>query len=850
MGRFYGVTPQTHPVLRPLPDGLGGLADLALDLHWAWNHATDRLWEALAPEIWRRTGNPWLILQGVSQSRLEQLAADAGFRSELAQLVQARHEYLTGRTWFDDTQAERDMQVAYFSMEYGLSEALPLYAGGLGILAGDHLKTASDLGVPLVAVGLLYQEGYFRQMLDANGMQLELYPHNVPTSLPITPVRDADGAWLSVPLQLPGRELALRVWRAQVGRVALYLLDSNDPMNSPADRGITGRLYGGGEEMRLIQEMVLGIGGWRALELLGLEPDVCHLNEGHAAMVTIERARSYMRRHRIGFWEALWATRAGNVFTTHTPVAAAFDTYRIALLAEYGGAYAAQLGVDPAALLALGRRHAYAGEEPFNMAYLAARTCGRINAVSRLHGEVSRWIFRDLYPRWPVPEVPIDHITNGVHVPSWDSPWADRLWTETCGKGRWRTTVAAHSEAVSRLTDEALWTVRSEERADLVHYARQRLARQLGQRGADARTVAGTQNVLDPNALTLGFARRFTEYKRPNMLLRDRDRLARLLAVTDRPVQLIVAGKAHPQDHQGKEFVRAWAQFARRPDVRAHVVFLEDYDIALAQELVQGVDVWINTPRRPWEACGTSGMKVLVNGGLNLSELDGWWAEAYGADLGWALGDGREHDEPEWDVVEAGQLYALLEDEIIPEFYTRDSDGVPRAWVARMRASMARLAPQFSSNRMLCDYVEQSYLPAARAFRHRAANDSAIARDLYVWDMKLREHWDQLRLERPEATLAGDTWEFSIRAHLGDLDPEAIVVELYADPCTAGGPVTAPLERTAPLTDASRGFLYRAQVSAQRPAQHYTVRVLPRHPQARIPIELPFILWSENGSAP
>ena len=843
------MTPQTHPFLRRLPDGLAGLAELALDLRWTWNHAADRLWEALAPEVWQRTGNPWHILESVSQRRLEQLAADAGFRAELGRLMQARREYLSGRTWFDDVHAERNMQVAYFSMEYGLAEALPLYAGGLGILAGDHLKTASDLGVPLVAVGLLYQEGYFRQMLDARGAQLELYPHNVPTSLPITPVRDADGAWLGVPLELPGRVLVLRVWRAQVGRVPLYLLDSNDPMNSPADRGITGKLYGGGEEMRLIQEMVLGIGGWRALELVGVNPDVCHLNEGHAAMVTIERVRSYMQRHHVGFWEALWATRAGNVFTTHTPVAAGFDTYRIALLAEYGGAYAAQLGVEPAALLALGRRRAHDGDEPFNMAYLAARTCARINAVSRLHGDVSRRIFCDLYPRWPLPEVPVRHITNGVHVPSWDSPWADRLWTETCGKDRWRVTVDAHAEIIGQLSDEALWTVCSAERADLVHYARGRLVRQLGQRGAGTQTLAQAQDVLDPNALTLGFARRFTEYKRPNLLLHDRERLARLLTNPERPVQLIVAGKAHPQDQQGKEFIRAWADFIQRPDVLAHVVFLEDYDIALAQQLVQGVDVWINTPRRPWEACGTSGMKVLVNGGLNLSELDGWWAEAYSADVGWALGDGREHDEPGWDAAEAGQLYALLEHEIVPAFYDRDAGGVPRAWVARMRASMARLAPRFSSNRMLRDYVEQSYLPAARAYRERVANGGEIARTLHAWESGLHRYWDHMRLGKTEATPVGDAWHFSIQVYLGDLDPDAIVVELYADPRDADEPAIVPMERTTPLSGATHGYLYRAQVSAQRPARDYTVRVVPRHPQASVPIELPLILWSDGGSA-
>lgn len=837
--------PDTHPFLRPLPEALSDLPALALDLRWTWSHGADRLWETVAPDLWEWTGNPWVVLQSVSARRLENLARDAAFLAELARLAEVRREYHGAPTWFAEQHKSMNACVAYFSMEYGLAEALPLYSGGLGILAGDHLKSASDLGVPVVAVGLLYQEGYFRQMLNADGAQLEFFPHNAPASLPITPVRDNEGAWLSVPIELPGRRLILRVWRAQVGRVSLYLLDSNDAMNSPADRGVTSKLYGGGEEMRFIQQIALGIGGWRVLEQLDLRPDVCHLNEGHAAMVTIERARTYMHRRGVDFWEALWTTRAGNVFTTHTPVAAAFDTYPRKLLEQYGSGYAERLGVDAEELLALGRPDGHGAREPFSMAHLAMRTCSRVNGVSRLHGEVSRKIFSDLFPRWPRCEVPVGHITNGVHFPSWDSAWADRLWTESCGKDRWRLgTVEVHAEAIACLGDDVLWTNRSHERADLVDYARRRLARQLGQRGADPETIGRALDVLDPNALTLGFAHRFTEYKRPNLLLHDRERLSRLLVDVERPVQLIVAGKAHPDDAPGKVFVREWARFMQRPDVRAHAVFLEDYDMELAEQLVQGVDVWINTPRRPWEACGTSGMKVLVNGGLNLSELDGWWAEAYSPEVGWALGDGRELEGEDWDAAEARQLYALLEDEIVPEFYRRDASGVPSAWVARIRASMSTLAPRFSGNRMVRDYLEQTYLPAMRAFRNRDGDAGDGRVPLRAWEIELRRCWDRIHFGEREAEPLGDGCALSIAVYLGDLDPELVRVDLYGEPRdSSSGPDIVRMERLAPLTGATHGYVYRAELRGQRPEREYTVRVRPWHEEAVLPIELPLIKW-------
>ncbi len=833
---------------RALPAGLETLADLATDLRWTWCHESDALWRRMAPEVWEQTENPYVVLQYLTEARLQELAADPDFRLHLENLAMQRQSYLEQAGRYG-SYGDKELQgIAYFSMEFGLGEALPLYAGGLGILAGDYLKTASDLGVPVTAVGLLYQEGYFRQVLDAAGWQQEAYPFNDPTSLAVFPVQVASGAWLRVPIELPGRNVQCRVWQVQVGRVILYLLDSNDPLNSPVDRGITGKLYGGGQEMRLVQEIVLGIGGWRLIEALGLPIDVCHLNEGHAAFVTLERARHFMQKEKIGFWEALWATRPGNLFTTHTPVAAGFDTYPEELVTRYGLNYAQRLGVSPQELAALGHGGPEHPGEPFNMAWLAARTCGAINGVSRLHGEVSRRIFQILYPHWPPEEVPVTHITNGVHVPSWDSPWADEIWTRSCGKERWRGPLEPMMLAIGELSDEDLWNFVARERSDLVGHAREHLARQLGNRGADPETVAAVGRVLDPNILTLGFARRFTEYKRPGLLLHDPARLMRILNDPERPVQLIIAGKAHPQDETGKDFVRQWAQFVRRPEVRQRAVFLEDYDMTLAQEMVQGVNVWLNTPRRPLEACGTSGMKVLVNGGLNLSSLDGWWAEAYTPEVGWSLDNGRE-DGPDPDAGgEGAELYRLLEQEVAPLFYDRDAAGIPRGWIARMRASMAQLTPRFSANRMVLDYVEKLYLPAARDCRQRLAHGGAIGRELRQWELLVRCQWHFVHWGRKEVREEGDGLNFEVQLYLGELPADCVQVQLYADPVGEGPAVRIVMERGAAIAGALNGFLYSCKAAGGRPLGDYTPRAIPYHPKARVPTELNLISWWPGAS--
>lgn len=830
---------------RELPAGLERLESLALDLRWTWSDAADQLWRTLDSASWERSENPWTILHDIPRARLERAAADPEFVRELERLDEARRRYLADPGWYAAAHPDAPLRhVAFFCMEFGLGEALPMYAGGLGILAGDFLKGASDLGVPVVGVGLLYQEGYFRQLLDADDRQLEAYPYNDPVALPVRPVPARDGGWLNVTLDFPGRPLYLRVWRAQVGRVPLYLLDSNDPLNSPIDRGITGKLYDAGHDHRLMQEIVLGVGGWRLLEALGLDIDICHLNEGHAAFAVVERARCFMRRHGTTFREALWATRAGNVFTTHTAVPAGFDRYEPAAIRRhlhYLRRYVSELGVPLAELVGLGRVDARDESEPFNMALLAIRGSGATNGVSALHGAVSRRLFAGLYPRWPEREVPIAYVTNGVHVPSWESPQADQLWGRCCGAARWTGAVDRLAEGICCASDEELWAMRDGACRALVRVVRSRLARQRGFAGADEAEIAHAREVFDQAALTLGFARRFAGYKRPTLLLADPARLVRLLTDPLRPMQLVVAGKAHPEDDEGKMLVHEWAAFARRPEVRERVVFLEDYDMTLAQELVRGVDVWLNTPRRPWEASGTSGMKVLANGGLNLSELDGWWDEAYRPELGWALGD--EGAGGDTDRADAERLYTLLEREIAPEFYARDQRGIPARWVARMRASMGALAPRFSASRMVIEYVERLYLPAVERLRLRAADDARRARALAAWSARLARGWPTLRFGALSVRRDRGRWRFAVEVDFGSIDPRDVRVELYADPIGAEPGVAIPMEPGIPTAGRAGAATYVAGVPDGRPSTDFTPRIVPWHPDAVVPLEAPFILW-------
>jgi glycogen phosphorylase len=873
------MTAQARYSLPTVPAELSGLIELALDLRWSWSHTSDVLWRRLDQELWNTTHNPWHILQTVAQTRLQEAAADPDFLKTLEQQVTARRTLHEAVSWFEKTYpgtAGSTMPlgpVAYFCMEFGLSEALPIYSGGLGILAGDFLKTASDLGVPVVGVGLLWQQGYFRQALSAAGDQMEVFPFNDPGQLPIMPLRNPNGEWMSICLSLPRRDVLLRAWVVQAGRVKLYLLDSNDMINIPVDRGITGYLYGGGPEMRLQQEIALGIGGWRLLEQLGVAPDVCHLNEGHAAFAVLERARSYMRAHDVAFEEAFVATRPGNVFTTHTPVEAGFDRFSPALVAEYLSGYADELGIGIEGLLAMGRPPGACTDHDaqFNMAFLALHGSGAVNGVSQLHGEVSRKLFQPLFPRWPLAEIPVGHVTNGVHVPSWDSAEADRLWTKLCGKERWLGDPFCVTDAMRRVSDEDLWTFREISRRTLITVAREHIDRQGPIAGSLEAIGSDPSCLCDPTVLTLGFARRFATYKRANLLLHDPDRLQRLLCGPHSRMQLIISGKAHPADGAGKAMIRQWTEFIRQCTVRPHIVFLVDYDMDIAEHLVHGIDVWLNTPRRPWEASGTSGMKVLVNGGLNLSELDGWWAEAYSPDIGWALGDRLEHDsDPGWDAYEAERLYELLETEVLPEFYDRDEQGIPRKWVARVRESMARLVPEFSTNRMMKDYLDLYYLPAAAAYRQRTYAGGLpqgdplqpSARDLVAgigsWHTLLDEQWHEIRFldysltEKGGST--GRSYEARIRVDLGQIPPDAVLVQLFAEPLDGGPPERHTLITDLAAMKKGRGadakqlphkgeYAFKVVFASERPPGDYTPRVVPVHRFAQVPLEAGHILW-------
>ncbi len=839
----------SHPKQRLLTtdvDGFNSLVELALDMRSTWDHATDLVWREMDPILWEITHNPWVVMQTVSLEKLRHVMADPAFRKKVDALVQDRRDAAEAPAWFQQTYPHTPLScVAYFSMEYMLSEALPIYSGGLGNVAGDQLKAASDLGVPVIGIGLLYQQGYFRQEIDKDGAQLALFPFNDPGQLPITPLRQENGEWLRMEIALPGYSLWLRAWQVQVGRAKLYLLDSNDAANLPAHRGITSELYGGGPELRIKQELLLGIGGWRLLGALGIEPEVCHLNEGHAAFAVLERARSFMEKSGQSFEVALAVTRAGNLFTTHTAVAAGFDRFPPELIEQYLGGYATgRLGISVHALLALGRENPNDTSEPFNMAYLAIRGSGAVNGVSRLHGEVSRHLFESLFPHWPEDEVPVRHVTNGVHMPTWDSAPADDLWTEACGKERWLGAVETLEHDIRQVSDTRLWQFRTDASKSLVAYARERLSRLLAMSGAPAEDVDAAKHLFDCNTLTLGFARRFASYKRPNLLLHNPERLLRLLTNPQRPVQLIIAGKAHPDDQTGRDLIQQWVHFIRQPEVRPHVIFLSDYDMDLTEHLVQGVDVWLNTPRRPWEACGTSGMKVLVNGGINLSELDGWWAEAYTPEVGWALGDIQEHDsDPAWDAVEAEALYDLLEHEVIPEFYTRDERGIPTAWVERMRESMARLTPRFSSNRAVREYTEQHYLPAASTYLARAADNGETGVAIVDWRHALDQAWSAVRFGEMKLECAGEQLIFEAQVYLDGLAPETVLVELYADGITGGTPVRHKMHPVCELTGASGGYIYRATVVADRPATDYTARVIPQYEGVAVPLEETRILW-------
>jgi glycogen phosphorylase len=858
----------TFLVRAALPEPLSRLKDLAYDLHWSWNPNAIALFRRLDADLWERVGhNPVLLLDMVPQRRLEAAAADEGFLGHLDSSAREWEAYraATG-TWFHRTQGDHDGPIAaYFSAEFGITECVATYSGGLGILAGDHLKAASDLGVPLVAVGLLYQQGYFHQFLDEAGWQQESYNEQDFTTLPLTLER-RDGEPVRIAVPHPGRQVLAQVWRAQVGRVPLYLLDTNIPENEPDDRDITDQLYGGDDEMRIRQEIVLGIGGVRALHVLGVLPPVCHMNEGHSAFAGLERARLLMDQHGIDFRAACEAAAAGTVFTTHTPVPAGHDQFDPELVDRYLGAYAGELGLSPDALLALGQREDAGGGELFNMTILALRLAGATNAVSRLHGRVTRRMWQRLWPDVPEDDIPIGHITNGVHLPSWVSHDMVQLYDRYLGP-RWREQPGDHGiwSRADRIPADELWRTHERRRDRLVGFVRRRVRQQLTRRGAPEWELRDADEVLDPNALTIGFGRRFATYKRALLLFRDPERLARLLDDVARPVQVIIAGKAHPRDDAGKELIRRIVEFSKAEPFRRRVVFIEDYEMAVARYLVQGCDVWLNTPRPPLEASGTSGMKAAANGVLNLSTLDGWWVEAWD-ELGgrrgvggWTIGRGEAGmDAEEQDRVEAAALYSLLENEIVPAFYDRGADRLPRQWVEWMRQSMARLCPIFNMARVVRQYCDAYYVPSADRARRLLEHGARRADDIARWKQRVAHAWGQVRVESvntgpPPELVAGTTFDMTAIVQLGDLSPDDVTVQLCIGRVDAYGTVSwTDIIAMQPGSGDAGAWLFTANDACCTGSgvHGYTVRVLPTHDETGVLMAPGLIAWAQPEVAP
>lgn len=890
----YTVYPQ-------MPPRLAGLWELVYNLRWTWNARTYDVFEHLDHVMLQKCGgNPALLLRRVSRDRLQWAAEDAAFLGHLDEAVDSLRRYLVEPVWFETHHPEaKDLCFAYFCMEYGLTACLPIYSGGLGVLAGDHLKAASGLGIPLVALGLLYSKGYFVQTLDDEGWQREDYRANDFTTLPVLPVVEGEtwragalgaagaapqGEPLKVTLDIGGRTVWARVWRVRVGRVNLFLLDTLVPENDAHAQAITGQLYGGGTEDRLAQEMVLGIGGVRALRALGADPCAVHLNEGHAVFASLERTRILMETEGLTFVEARQATGAGTLFTTHTPVPAGFDLFSKALIDHHLGSTIKALGLDTEEFMRMGRvnRDDQAGE--FNVAVLALRHAPRRNAVSRLHRRVTAQMMQPGWVDFPRGEMPIESVTNGVHTKSWVSAEMEQLFDHYLGP-RWREDASAKEawQQIDHIPDMELWLTHSRLRERLVAQAREWVRVQSRGRRSGSGRGPDLEPPLRPDALTVGFARRFATYKRANLIFRDVARLKAILTDEARPVQLLVAGKAHPRDGAGKDFIRGMLEIVRREGLEDRVVFLEDYDIGKTSLLVQGVDVWLNNPRRPYEACGTSGMKVVPNGGLNLSVLDGWWAEAYRPGVGWQIGDGQEFAHADYqDEYDAECLYSLLEREVIPLFYDRDWEGLPRGWVAKMKESIRVLAPAFSGDRMVKQYTERFYLPAAQQYKRLAADGFAKAKEISAWKQRVRDVWPEVKVTAVEEDLAalaetrpgevegatsqgaaarpaagaarqvavGEQIPITARVRLAGLQPSDVTVQAFYSALRPDG--TLRDGKALPLDwerEEKGEHVYRGAVPARSSGLHgYSVRVLPSHDDVLVPAEMPLIVWEDGES--
>ncbi len=847
----------TVDVVPNLPAKLERLIELAYNLRWSWDHDTINLFRRLDRDLWEETGmNPLALLGGIAQERLLAAAEEEAFMAHLDRVCVDFDHYMNNTsTWFRKKHGNFEKPyIGYFSAEFGLTECLRNYSGGLGVLSGDHLKSASDLDLPLIGVGLLYQEGYFHQYLSADGYQQEDYPINDYSNLPVQRVIDDEGQPLKVQVPMPGRQMTAQVWQVQVGRILLLLLDSNLPENVEEDRDLTDRLYGGDRRTRIRQEIMMGIGGIRALDAMDLRPVVCHMNEGHSAFLTLERIRLLMKEHGFDFNAARRITAAGNILTIHTPVPAGLERFGFDLIDEHFTPMIGELGLTRDQFMDLGREN-MGGYELFSMSVLALRICSGANGVSQLHGKVSQDMWHWMFPKMPIKEVPIGAVTNGIHVSSWmsqemamlfdrylDPAWRDRpedpeIWKE-----------------VDRIPDSELWRSHERRRERMVAFARQRLRQQLLKRGVSQSEITAADEVLNPEALTIGFARRFATYKRATLLFRNLDRLLRILNDADRPVQLIFAGKAHPHDTPGKELIQAIINHARHPDLRHKIVFLENYNITIARYLVQGIDIWLNTPRRPKEASGTSGMKVIYNGGLNASILDGWWAEGYDRSLGWVIGGGEEYPESEWelqDQIESQALYNLLEQDIVPTFYQRGRDGIPHNWIAKMKNSIRELSPYFTTHRMLQEYTEQYYIPARDRFLQLSESNFSNSKQYLKWWEHIRSEWNKIEVKHVELSTeelkVGDDLNVRAWVNLGTLTPDEVRVQLYFGRLDTKGLIEdgSAVDMVPNGTREDNTYEFLGDVVYDASGERgISVRVLPYHEHLDQPSQLGLVRWA------
>ncbi len=851
------ATVSKFTVVPRLPERLKALSDIAHNLWWCWNHDAIDLFHRLDRDLWTEVNqNPCTMLGRVSQLRLEDLAEDDSFLAHMDRVATSLKTYMASNTWKErNPEAPENFRVAYMSAEFGLHESLRIYSGGLGILAGDHLKAASDLGLPLVGIGLLYRGGYFSQYLSSDGWQQETYPHNDFYNIAITHERDAQGAPLTIRVPYPEGMVTAYVWRCQVGRVPLYLLDCDHPDNSPAAKAITAQLYGGDRETRVRQEIMLGMGGVYTMHALNIQPTTYHMNEGHAAFMTLQRIKDLVTDEGLKFEEAIETVKANSFFTTHTPVPAGNDMFEAALVERYFGNYCREVGIPFERLLQLGRQNPSDTHEPFCMTVLALRLSAGANGVSKLHGEVARNMWNLTWKDIPEDEVPITSITNGIHTRSVISRDLSDLYDRYLGPG-WVNSPDDHSiwQRIDDVPDTELWRTHERRRERLVNFARRRLVKQHENRGATDAELKICREVLNPDALTIGFARRFATYKRATLILRDPERLERILTNPGRPVQFIIAGKAHPQDAAGKQLIRELYQVGRDPDLQRHFIFLEDYDINVARYMVQGVDCWLNTPRRPMEASGTSGMKASANGALNISIPDGWWCEAeHLGPNGWSIGRGENYESlEEQDRVESEMLYELLEKEVVPTFYERGSDDLPREWIRRMKSAIRTIGPVFNTYRMVQEYTDRCYIPSGQRRNALRANKRAGARALAAWKQRVQAHWPQVSIVHVESGPSenlpvGTNLTVTADLQLGELTSADVTVEVYFGQLNADGQIMDGVSSEMAAAPGMKNGLSRFEgsIKCDRTGQlGFTVRAIPNHDDLAQKHETALITWA------